>query len=178
MSRKSLSSTRVTSQAKPVKLVRNPQGDVGARLCAKLFLGVDALMKTTRKYLNRGVGGHRVLATIRFPKYLTPVGRKVFLNDLLICKSLQHGGGREQGFRNDPKFPSNFSGGGEGTRFNRSDYISKAIQWGGGEGTGPRPRVFEIISFPSHFVGEVGVRRMFDASCESYMILQMQASNT
>jgi hypothetical protein len=34
-------------------------------------------------------------------------------------------------------------------------------------------RVFEIISFPSHFVGEVRGRRVFDASCDSYMILRI-----
>jgi hypothetical protein len=33
-------------------------------------------------------------------------------------------------------FPSRFSGGWEGARFNRIDFISKAVSVGGGEGTG------------------------------------------
>jgi hypothetical protein len=61
-------------------------------------------------------------------------------------------------------FPSRFSVGWEGTRFNRSDFISKAISVGGWGGH----RVVKTISFPSHFVGEVGGRRrVFDASCDS-----------
>jgi hypothetical protein len=54
------------------ELVRNPQGGCGSSLVREAF---SWLMKTTRKYLNRGVGGHGVVRTVRFPKYLTLVGQ-------------------------------------------------------------------------------------------------------